>query len=120
MVKYIKTEISEKAVIHVLVYYLKMCKCVVILPNKTTQYIKDIYSINTDRILDKMISNVNVIKVDPDLLSIEILDEKINKTTLKSLVNLIEYGNRDIPASGCISKMFNKAIELTKDSLGGI
>lgn len=120
MVKYIKTKISEKTVIHSLVYYLNMCRCMVILPNKTIEYIKDNFNISIDQILDKMISNINIIKVDQDLLSMEIINEKINKTTLKSLLNLLEFGNRDIPASNCISKIFNKAIELTKDYLGGI
>ena len=120
MIKYIKTTVSEKLVIRYLQYYLKLCRYMIILPNRSIKYIKDNYNVSISYIINKLINNVNIIKVDPDLLSVEIIDEKINDTTLKSLIKLIEYGNRDIPGSGCISKMMNRAIELTKDCLGGI
>lgn len=120
MIKYIKTTTSEKLVINYLKYYLRLCSYIVVLPNRSIKYIKDNYNVSISYIIVKLIHNINIIKVDPDLLSVEIINEKINDTTLKSLIKLIEYGNRDIPGSGCISKMINKAIELTIDCLGGI
>lgn len=120
MIKYIKTTTSEKLVINYLKYYLRLCSYMVVLPNRSIKYIKDNYNVSISYIVVKLINNINIIKVDPDLLSVEIINEKINDTTLKSLIKLIEYGNRDIPGSGCISKMINKAIELTIDCLGGI
>ena len=87
--------------------------------NIAKNYLQDNYNIDINDLWNKMISNTKVTTVKKNLLSIEIVDDKINKYNLESILKLLEYGNRDIPPMEIISKIYSRALLLTQNNLGG-
>ena len=120
MVKYLKTEVNAKLIEALLIRYINMNKYYVVIPNKLIKFLEENYKLNINYIISEMITNLRVNKVKKDLIQIFTLDKKIGETTLESLLQLVEYGNRDIPPSNCISKLLNKSLLQVKNYLGGL
>ena len=120
MIKYIKTEISSKLVESLLRRYLGLNKRYIVIRNKLTTYLNEKYQLNIYIIIDHLIKDIRVSRLKLDLVQVSIINEKIKDTTLQELLQLVEYGNRDIPPSRCINKLLNKSLLQVKDYLGGI
>ena len=120
MLKYLHTSLSGQNIRSVLVYYLYLNKRNVNISNKLVNYLETKYKINIYYIIDELIRNVRVSNVGEDLVQVYILNKKIGDTTLEGLIQLVEYGNRDVPPSNCISLLFNKSLNQTREFIGGI
>lgn len=120
MVKYLKTEIDAKLIEALLKRYLQMNKRYVRISVKLIKFLEEEYKLNVNYIINELISNIRVNKVKKDLVQVFVLDKQIGNTTLSDLIQLIEYGNRDIEPSRCINKILNKSLLQVKDYLGGL
>lgn len=120
MLKYLHTSLSGQNIRSVLVYYLYLNKRNVNISNKLVNYLETKYKINIYYIIDELIRNVKVSNVSKDLVQVYILNKKIGDTTLEGLIQLVEYGNRDVPPSNCISLLFNKSLNQTREFIGGV
>ena len=119
MTFYLKTIGSSKAIEPIVKYYLKLSTNTFIVKNKIIKYLQDNYNVDIHDLWNIMISNTTVSVVKKTLLSIEIIDDKINNYNLESILKLLEYGNRDIPPTETISKIYSRALLLTQNNLGG-
>lgn len=120
MINYLKTSADCFVIKAELKRQLSINKKYVVIPNKLSLYLKEKYNLTIYNIIDKIIMNVNVTRIKNNLVQIFITDINIKDTTLTTIINLIEYGTLDIPASKAISSLFNKCILKVKDYLGGI
>lgn len=120
MLKYLHTSLSGQNIRSVLVYYLYLNKRTVNISNKLVSYLENNYKLNIYYIIDELIRNLKVSNVGDDLVQIYILNKKIGNTTLEGLIQLVEYGNRDVPPSNCISLLFSKSLNQTREFIGGV
>lgn len=122
MIAYIRTTHTPRDVQILLKYYLTLNKYSADnwVSFKTKKYIKENFNISTPYIINRFIQNIRVSRINPNVLSIYLLDEKIKDSSLKELISLIEYGNRELGASYAISKYINGVVQLVKSNLGGI
>lgn len=116
---YIRTSIQSKTVEEILKKNLFLYKPYVRISPKLVDYLEENYRLNLNYVLKELINNIRLNEIEKDLLQITILDKKINKTSLKELVQLIEFGNRSIPPSKEISKLLTRALKHTKAYLEG-
>lgn len=121
MLWYIKTCCSNDIIASKLGRYLYLNIHNYKLNNKIKEYIESKYDISIKDIIEYLYKNLRVVNMKEDFHQIYILDETIdNKIQLSSLLNLLEYGNRDIPGTKMISSIINKSLDEVKDDLGGI
>ena len=116
---YLRTSIQSDLVEKILRKYLFLYKPYVNISDKLIAYLEEKYKLNLNYVLKELIDNIRLNEIEKDLLQITIRDKKINKTSLKELVQLIEFGNRNIPPSKEISKLLTRALNHTKAYLEG-
>ena len=120
MIRYLKTKVEPKVVLPLLKRYIQMNKYSVIISDKLSVYLDKNYKITIYYIIDELINCITVKPVKDNLLEIVILNEQIDKTTLQELIQLVEYGNLEIPPSKAISKLLQKSLTQVSNYLGGI
>ena len=120
MIKYLNTTQDPKIIESIVKYYLNLNKNSVIISDKLKNYLDENFQITLNEILDLLIINVRVSKVEQDIVSIYILNIPVGDSKLETILQLIEFGNRDIPQTNQISKLLNKTITQTENRLGGI
>lgn len=119
MVKYLKTLVNVNLIEALLRRYLKINGYMVTVPTKLAKYLKDEYKINFQDILVEVLNNVRVSRVKDSLVQVYIKDKKMGDTTLGGLLELLEYGNRNIQPPKIMTKLFNKSLLQVKSYLGG-
>lgn len=120
MVKYLKTEINPKLIEVLLRRYMQINKGYVKISDKLVTYLNEKYKLNLGHILNEMITNLRVGRIKENLVQIYVLDKKIDTTTLWDLLQLIEYGNREIGPCKAVSKLLNKSLMDAKNYLTGV
>ena len=121
MLWYIKTYCSNEIIASKLSRYLYLNIHNYKLNNQVKEYIESKYDISIKDITNYLYKNLRIVNMNEDFHQIYILDETIDdKIRLSSLLNLLEYGNRDIQGTKMISFIINKSLDEVKDDLGGI
>lgn len=119
MTWYLTTLIDPTSIEKTLKYYLNINKYFLIIPDKIIKYIKDDNNIDVQEVIDLTINNTKVSSVKKDLVSIYILNQPVEDTTLESILQLIEFGNRDVYGTKQITKWMNTAISQVRRYIGG-
>lgn len=119
MINYLTTEIPAQIVEPIIKYYLNLNKRSVFISDKLNKYLIETFEIDLPEILNKLVNNIRVSQIEKSLLSIYILNESIGEHTLESILQLIEFGNRDFPPTNQITKLLSTSISQTENRLGG-
>lgn len=119
MIKYLTTELDPKIIEPIVQYYLKLNKNFVIVSDKLKNYLKENFELTLTDVLDLMVLNVRVSKIEDDIVSVYILNVPVGESSLETILQLIEFGNRDVPPTNQISKLLNRVMLLTENRLGG-
>ena len=117
---YVKTTVNPNIISPLLTYYLNMYKNDLIIPLKLENYLKNNYNISCKKVIELFIKYIKVNSYKKDIIKINIFDVKVNETRLNTLIQLMEFGNLELPKSELFSTLLKMSINAVKRRLGGI
>lgn len=120
MIKYLKTYIGPNIIKPLLVRYMTIYKNNINVPKKLKQYLQDNYELTISTLASYIISSIDIKSLKDSLIEIRIKDRYIGETKLNKLVQLIEYGSREIPPAKYMSKLMDMSLRSVVDELGGL
>lgn len=117
---YLKTEMGAKGVEKQLKRYLYLNSVYVDIPDNFKNYLKLNYNITLNQILIAIRNNTRVLQVDENSVQIIVINTDLNNTSLQSLMQLVEYGNREIQGTHQISLLFQRSIVAVRKMFRGV
>ena len=121
MIKYLKTAVKNDLISYMIKNYMKSNMYIAssLVSDKEKIYIEETYKVDLNKILSEFIDAIRVVRINNDILEVYSLDKPIGTTSLNKLIQLLEFGNRNIKQTRCISKLLDKSIESVKEYIGG-
>ena len=119
MIKYLKTAVKNDLISYMIKNHMKSNMYIAssLVSDKEKIYIEKTYKVDLNKILSEFIDSIRVVRINSDIL--EIYSLNIGTTSLNKLIQLLEFGNRNIKQTRCISKLLDKSIESVKEYIGG-
>jgi hypothetical protein len=117
---FLKTPVDNKTIESILKRHLYIDSFYVNFPSKLNDYLNSNFNVEGKDVLKVMRDNIRIIKYN-DLSNIIFFDVKINdKISLMKLLQLIEYGNRDVQGSKIITNLLTQGLREVRNDLGGL
>ena len=116
----LKTEMDVNTVLILVKKYVAFNSVYFNVPQKLSSYLEETYQLSVQQILQALKKSIRVTRSKDDLIHVTLFDSMINNVSLKEVLQLMEYGNREIPPFKLISAFFNNVLTRVQNVLGGV